>query len=305
MHCGHKVLLSERVKQTVIVDTSHNIENWVQIAETALMNNNYQTAEEHANLILGSDISNAVAWMIKGGVGAMTGRWPEAWDAWAKAFLNDKKQNTERMLKIMVKSLGFGLSDQSNKKLSNYIQSAEIANFLRSSDIDGLGSIFDRLFKEIRLWKVSGSAPIKRYFIVAIGLCEYSIWWENNVDEMLYRCNKLTTFHSKIINTINANFKKDVKKEMIEFFESKESCDQLMCSIFVEKLSNLSADKKRNIEEYWNDHAQDREDIANEFIRAYDLHYDAQRRLFKGSAKKEAKNMYTEGLKKFVSAEHM
>ena len=145
MEEAKKIMIEGTVEVTgrVQVDNSHLIENYLNMARTALDSSNYSEAESYCNKVLELDVNNSTALMYKGTATAWQStfanlRIQEGINCWKKALNNCSKDESEELLKYtdknfrliiiaMVRLAASFLEDGINEyKSKSYVQHIEM-----------------------------------------------------------------------------------------------------------------------------------------------------------------------------------
>ena len=86
-YCGEKVILSAFTEQTVKVDNSGLIKNWLSLAQHAYESRNVTDINKYTEKILETDISNVDAWFMKGSAAAFELDLDGAVQCWKRTFM--------------------------------------------------------------------------------------------------------------------------------------------------------------------------------------------------------------------------
>ena len=310
MYCGKKVMLSEKVRQTVIIDNSRNIDNLLVMAEDAVINDNIKTAEESINKVLEMDINIPRAWLIKGGIAAKSRRWTEAMSSWRKAFTMDAGKERDLLLKTWTDLLAGSISSEVKAMHAN-LKVSWIHEILKDASIPCAGYVYEKTFDEILKYRYDNVWMYERsgHMYTHEAIIRASVFSGNSVGNMLNRCKKwmkLLDSHEGAIKNLNKSsptrgmMSTKPDKSFMEALELMVKEGRTICETFVKELSKVPEDKWAVIENYWREHQDERFGMHLTFLDIYQRLFDGRKKFSYPALSKETVKEYEKELKAFV-----
>ena len=311
MYCGKKVMI-ERIRQTVVIDNSKNIENLIVMAEDATIHNNIKTAEECINKVLEMDINNPRAWLIKGGIAAKARRWTEAMNSWKKALVMDAGKNTVEMLGTWTDLLAGSIFNEV-KTIHGNLRVSWIHEILKDSSIPCAGYVYEKVFDKILGYKYENTwmFELSGHMYTHEAIIRASVFSGNNPGKMLARCKKWTklldTYEGKIKNLNKSDaarggmMSKKPDKSFMEALELMVKEGRMICETFMKGLSEVPEDKWATIQEYWKAHMNERFEMHMRSLEIYQNLFDGRKKFSYPALTKETAKEYEKQLKMFVT----
>ena len=110
MHCGQKVILSEKIPQLVKIDHSDSIRNWKKLAEVALESRNVDDLKKYVEKILEADSEYAEGWILNGCASSVEGNLDEAAIHWKTGIsLTRTSDELKEYCTLIIDGLSYGM----------------------------------------------------------------------------------------------------------------------------------------------------------------------------------------------------
>jgi len=288
VHCGQKIMIQEKIKQTVGRDNAYIAEDWIALAESALRSNDPAAAEANAVKVLEADLNNSQAWLFKGCAAALQKRITGAAHDWERSFSLVKDKDT-----------AIANLDMVAKYLSNYLKST------KADEVEGRGTHVTKMIslamdpafgissaylpgKTIQLYlqngKVRDLTGLFKTFIDVSNIGDELIWYEEDPKVMLTRTRALLDMYIKYqkmrkkfnLFDLRKTGERSADKATVEIrISGTVQRMEAMKEIFEDKFLRLTDEKNESVREYWMQNKDERFTLTEPLANASMLYCEA------------------------------
>jgi hypothetical protein len=314
VHCGQKIMIQERIKQTVQLDNTHLIENWLTLAEVALKSKNPEAVEKHVDKVLEADSKNAQAWLLKGCAALLQKNLEEAAHDWERSFSLVKDKNTAiTNLNTVSEYTSIYANRVSIDEIEEDVPSHTMMINLAMDPEFGISPAYlpDKILEvHLKNEKICDLTDLFKSFLWAAGAGAEGIGYELGCKKMLVKTKNMLNLCDKYYGmrkdyeAVDPNFSDKISIDRATV-DAVISCMRQMFSAMNEIFENefsLTDAENETIEKYWMQNRAERFEFVEEiFEKVMEKYGETIGKLFSGRIRKEANAMIADFAAKIIA----